>query len=248
SWSSGTVVGPLLTGVLSDLSSSWPIRAGAVIFLTVIALVLAARLLYSHTDPVPHRAKKIKAVADHSTILRFPAWIGVFTSHTLIGIILNIFPVFARRELHFSKTLIGALLLFRAAATATTFISMGRLHFWHKNRTFLIVLQVALALASALMIFPNQVFLIGVFLALLGVLIAMSYMSSIYHGVDGAPNKSARMAVHEILLTLGILLGAYAGGWLYEWRGVAAVWLGASGLLIVGLAAMVFFTGAKKSL
>lgn len=243
SWSSGTVVGPFLTGLLSDRSPSLPIRVGAGIFLAVIALVAAARLFYSHTDPVPHLAKKTKAAADHSTILRFPAWIGVFTSHTLIGIILNIFPVFARRELHFSKTLIGALLLFRAAATATTFISMGRMHFWHKNRTFLILLQVALAVASVAMIFPNQVFPIGLFLALLGVLIAMSYMSSIYHGVDGAPNKSSRMAIHETLLTLGILLGAYAGGWLYEHHGVAAVWLGASGLLIAGLAAMVFFTG-----
>ena len=39
---------------------------------------------------------------------------------------------------------------------------------------------------------------------------------SIFHGASGAKNRERRMIVHEVLLNIGMVLGATMGGIIYE--------------------------------
>jgi predicted MFS family arabinose efflux permease len=37
-----------------------------------------------------------------------------------------------------------------------------------------------------------------------------------FHGASGSINRSHRMIIHEVLLTIGTILGAVGGGYIYE--------------------------------
>jgi DHA1 family multidrug resistance protein-like MFS transporter/DHA1 family quinolone resistance protein-like MFS transporter len=56
----------------------------------------------------------------------------------------------------------------------------------------------------------------SLFLALFGFLFALSYNNSLFHGVSGSIQRSTRMAVHEGLLTAGVVCGSSIGGILYQ--------------------------------
>jgi predicted MFS family arabinose efflux permease len=58
----------------------------------------------------------------------------------------------------------------------------------------------------------------------LGVSQGMAYMASIFHGVSGSRRRDRRMAIHETMLSCGIVSGPVLGGIAFERRGLAFVW------------------------
>jgi len=58
--------------------------------------------------------------------------------------------------------------------------------------------------------------LFSLFFILFGILFAFAYTQSMFHGVSGAVHRSRRMIIHEVLLTVGTILGAVGGGAIYE--------------------------------
>jgi predicted MFS family arabinose efflux permease len=53
-------------------------------------------------------------------------------------------------------------------------------------------------------------------LVFFGILFALSYNNSLFHGVSGSLRRSTRMAVHEGLLTAGVVAGSAIAGILYQ--------------------------------
>ena len=73
----------------------------------------------------------------------------------------------------------------------------------------------------------------AVFFFFFGVLFAFAYDQSMFHGASGSINRSSRMIIHEVLLTIGTILGATLGGALYERISFSFV------LLVIGIATLV---------
>ncbi|MFQ3621343.1 MAG: hypothetical protein SNJ78_10435, partial [Spirochaetales bacterium] len=82
---------------------------------------------------------------------------------------------------------------------------------------------VALAICAGFMLLGHSSLHFTMLLPFTGVALAFVYNQSLFHGVAGSTNRTARMAVHEALLTAGVVVGSSAGGVVYEHLG--AIWV-----------------------
>jgi DHA1 family multidrug resistance protein-like MFS transporter/DHA1 family quinolone resistance protein-like MFS transporter len=227
SWSIGIVIGPFLAGLLSAISPDLPLYTGSFLFLLTGILIGGASFLLPkiRTDRSIEKANSGETVkADHSTILRFSGWVGMFTTFVVIGVIINIFPIFARDELMLRKELIGVLLQSRTFIATFVFIILAHSTAWHFRISQMVAGQVCLALSIFFMNFTTSTLILAVLIAVMGALRALSYNNSLFHGVSGSINRTGRMAVHESLLAAGLIFGSSLGGLLYENFSMATVY------------------------
>ena len=219
SWSGGSIIAPFVAGYLLQGGIGLPFRAAALIMAGICLAVLAVSLLVPEIrldrQKEPIRPGEERN-GDRSTPLRYPAWIGLFASYVILGITMSIFPLYLREEIGFSETRIGFLLLLRALFSTLGFALLARLFFWHFNSRLMILGQILIipvtAVMAAVRTFPG----LTAALALFGLLFALSYNNSLFHGVSGSLRRSTRMAVHEGLLTGGMVAGSAIGGILYQ--------------------------------
>ena len=229
SWSSGGAIAPYVAGLLCELGLDIPIYVGIAIF-ALAGLVMASS---GSLVPSPARTGGAEAagtgsggttqVADHSTPLRFPAWIGAFMIYAVLAVFSNIFPLFAKDELALSESRIGLLLLVRASFAAVGFWALGRFGFWHFRKRYIALGVFLLLLLDLAFVFVHAPAGFAVGLAALGLVQALCYNSSIFYGASGAVDRARRMTIHEALLTAGQILGSIGGGMAYQaysWRTV----------------------------
>lgn len=239
SWSAGIIIGPFLAGILSSISAGIPLYAGAFLFIATGLLATGARFMLpgisgaSSAEP----SQEVEAAStDTSTALRFPAWVGIFTTFVVIGVILNIFPLFARDELLLPKKLIGTLMLSRTFIATFFFILMGHTSFWHFRVLPMVAGQVGLAFSIFIMNFASSPPALVLLISLIGALRALSYNVSLFHGVSGSINRMGRIAIHESLIAAGLICGSSVGGLLYQRYSMTAAFYFCAFLVLTGVA------------
>lgn len=240
-WSSGTVLGPVLAGALVKLDPRVPLGVSVSLFLLCafwmgIARALGAEgLVRVAPGTVGTSGSSRSEVPDAHRHVRWSAWVGLFTTHTLIGVILNIFPIYALRDLHLDPAVIGGFLSLRSLFTAATFVLVGRLAFWqHRHGPILVAEFLIFGTTVFLAVSGVPLFVLAGLLSL-GVLLAFSYVASIFHSAEGVANPSSRMAWHESILTGGILAGAFLGGLVYDHFGMVWVWVSSGLFILLGM-------------
>ncbi len=236
SWSSGLILSPLISGALSQIKSSLPLVVSLLLFMVNSLIIFGFTRKKEHLGGyTQHQEPKEKPENDKSTPLRYPAWIGLFSTYFTLGVIVNVFPIFARDSLLISKTTIGALLLIRSLSTTIVFILLGKFKFWHFNHKIILLGQVFLLISVIGMIFTRSIITTGILMILFGFIFALNYNLSIFHGVSGSPHRAARMAIHEAILTLGIVSGSTAGGFILQGISMKGVYLVCSALAVITL-------------
>ncbi len=227
SWSAGLIIGPFLAGILSAISVEIPIYAGSFLFLLtgfliVVGSFLLPKIRSDRSIEVSREDGTFRK--DTSTFLRFPGWIGMLTTFIIIGVVVNIFPVFARDELLLRKETIGLLMQSRAFIAAFVFVFLGHTTFWHFRISYMTLGQVCLAFIVFFMNFTSSPLILAALIAMIGALRAHSYNSSLFHGVSGSVTRTKRMAVHEVLLAAGLIFGSSLGGLIYQKYSMTAVY------------------------
>ncbi|OGV50957.1 MAG: hypothetical protein A2017_13935 [Lentisphaerae bacterium GWF2_44_16] len=233
SWSLGTILSPFLAGFLSEINTVLPIYMSGFMMLINFFMVLAAVSLAPPVSkekdkPVLSETSletKLKVHREDETLLRYPAWTGVITCFIAAAVIFNIFPLYAKEALGFSKSSVGILLLIRALITTLAFIMLGKSSFWHFKAWQMIAGQALLLVCMGIMIYLSSFWLLAMDLSLIGVCIALGYFNSQFHGVAGSRDRSKRAAVHEALLSVGIVSGAVIGGMIYDFISMTAVYI-----------------------
>ena len=71
------------------------------------------------------------------------------------------------------------------------------------------------------------------FFLVYGLLFAFAYSMSIFHGASGSLHLSQRMMIHEVLLTLGSVIGSIFGGGIYQRYGFSKVLLVVSIVVVI---------------
>lgn len=211
SWSFGAGLSTMAGGVLVELGISVPIVSGIFIFILafLICLPLGARK--------NAELKKEEIVQeDRSTSLRYLSWTGIFISYACYSLMINIFPLYSTEVLGFTESDAGTLLLFRGMSSCFSFIVFSRLHFWQFSKTVVLSSQFFLALLFLCFPLLQGRVAIAVFFVVYGILFALVYEMSIFHGASGAVDREKRMVVHEVLINIGMVLGSSAGGMIYE--------------------------------
>ena len=221
SWSLGTIISPYLTGALSESASTIPIYTAVILFISTALIILGATYLFPNLRNEKHFISKNPTAEksyqrDLSTFLRFPSWFGLFTTFVVVGVMINIFPVFCREVLNLNKRLIGFLLLTRTLFATFGYILLGRTTFWHFKSNHIITAQILLTLIIGLLILADSVSALYILFPFLGLLTAFSYSSSLFHGITGSLNRTRRTAIHEAIIGAGLILGASIGGILYQ--------------------------------
>lgn len=218
-WCAGTIVGPFVCGWLSERATRLPIHLGSSLFLLTGIFVAGAisALPRSHEEyGTVTNLRTHQTVPGRSTLLCYPAWIGLFATYFNFGVILAVFPIAVREELLLTETTIGFLFLIRALFNAMSFVILGKTLFWHFRSVPMLVGQLLGAAVFIGLANTGSVYTIGALLALLGISHGMSYSISIFHGVSGSLNRAQRMAIHESIIGIGTAVGPVLGGMVYE--------------------------------
>ena len=237
SWNTGLIVGPILAGVLSAVKSELPLYAGGLFFFLTGTLITVASLMLRKIELEKDNVSsgdKQEPKSDTSTILRFPGWVGMFTTFGVIGVVLNIFPVFAIEELVLKKEIIGVLMQSRTYIAVIVFILLGQSAFWHFKISIMVACQVILACLIFSMNFISSPVAFAVYISLIGGVRAFSYNNSLFHGISGSVNRSGRIAVHETLLSSGLMFGSSMGGLIYQNYSMKVVFYFCSAMALLG--------------
>jgi len=236
-WSFGSIFSPYVCGWLAEGSGRYPLIVGAVIFIVTAALISGATLVLP--KPVT-AADNTSAAAENKTtgketMLRYPAWIGIFVTFFGFGAILSVFPLAAKTEFGISESSVGLLLLVRALFSAVTFFIIGKTVFWHFRAIPMITGQAIATVCFIILCFCSSPIIIALLFGIIGMVAAFSYSVSVFHGVSGSTNRIKRMTIHESTLSLGLICGSAAGGMLYNISSMAHVYAMSAALLAGGI-------------
>lgn len=210
SWSFGAGLSTALGGLLSGINVAFPLAISIVFF--SIAAIFTLSISYGGED------EKIveEAGKDKSTPLRFFCWIGVLMIYIGYSLILTIFPLYSSEYLGFSEGLTGMLLLFRGVTACFSFVYLGRTVFWQFKISVIFLTQGCFIILSLILSFLSSPILFVPFFICFGLVFALAYVLSIFHGASGAVDRAKRMMVHEVLLTVGTIIGSLFGGIIYD--------------------------------
>jgi DHA1 family multidrug resistance protein-like MFS transporter/DHA1 family quinolone resistance protein-like MFS transporter len=247
SWSLGGIFSSYIAGLLSERGKFLPVIFAAVLFAIDAAYVLASRLFVEDEGfPGKPAANAAAAGIDRSTSLRYPAWLGAFLIYAVMGVMFNVFPVFARDELSISESSIGLVLTVRALATAFGFFALGRLTFWQFKRAALPILSAGTAATLTFLVFQRSPLGFALCFGLVGLLQSVMYNNSLFYATSGASDRDKRATVHEALVTLGQVIGSIAGGVLYQEFSMPVVFMGLALLTAAGAGIQVFMVAVPE--
>ena len=212
SWSFSVGLATSFSGFVSEYSTRLSIWSGCVFFLISALLVALSGRSYDS------KKEKEEIVAeDHSSPLRFPSWAGVLLVYTGYSLVLTVFPQYAMDTLGYSESVTGNILLFRGISVTIAFLIMQKARVWQKGAGPILGSQAFFAILTFLMLFLRSVAAFAILFALYGFVFALSYDLSIFHGAEGAKDRHKRMVIHEVLLTLGTIIGSLVGGFVYQY-------------------------------
>lgn len=212
SWSFSVGLATSFSGFVSEYSTRLSIWSGCIFFLISALLVALSGRSYDSK-----KEKEEIVSEDHSSPLRFPSWAGVLLVYTGYSLVLTVFPQYAMDTLGYSESVTGNILLFRGISVTIAFLIMQKARVWQKGVGPILGSQALFAILTFLMLFLRSVAAFAILFALYGFVFALSYDLSIFHGAEGAKDRHKRMVIHEVLLTIGTIIGSLVGGFVYQY-------------------------------
>jgi DHA1 family multidrug resistance protein-like MFS transporter/DHA1 family quinolone resistance protein-like MFS transporter len=218
SWSGGTAISTILSGYLIEKSVALPFYVGSMI------LFFVAFNLWFITNRVPElRAAdserdfiKRNNLVDHSTFLRYYCWFGIFVGYIVLGAISNIFPLYAKEQIGYSESTVGILLWIRGIVSCLVFFLLSKTTFWHFKKSYIFGMQLLIGISCFIAKDFTSILSLSLFFFSFGIFFPFVYLSSMFHGASGSINRTSRMIIHEVLLSVGAMFGSILGGFLYD--------------------------------
>ena len=212
SWSFSVGLATSFSGFVSEYSTRLSIWSGCVFFLISALLVALSGRSYDSK-----KEKEEIVSEDHSSPLRFPSWAGVLLVYTGYSLVLTVFPQYAMDTLGYSESVTGNILLFRGISVTIAFLIMQKARVWQKGVGPILGSQAFFAILTFLMLFLRSIAAFAILFALYGFVFFFSFDLSIFHGAEGAKDRHKRMVIHEVLLTIGTIIGSLVGGFVYQY-------------------------------
>jgi predicted MFS family arabinose efflux permease len=239
-WSAAAIVGPSMSGALVDYSTLGPIAAGVAGLAICLALLCLAHEQSAGTAASIAPREVPNVSFDETVLLRFKwmARIALFCSWVCIGVSRSQFALLFT-GLGFSETTFGIMITIFGICNFLVLTGAGRLGFWHFKLVFLLGAQSVLAVPLLLMIFGRTLWVFVPAFMVMGFGFGFAYSSHLYYGACGSRRRSTQMAIHEVTLSLGVIVGSGVGGYLSgNVGGYSPNWFAIS-VLAAGLVAQV---------
>jgi predicted MFS family arabinose efflux permease len=89
---------------------------------------------------------------------------------------------------------------------------MGKSYWWHYKKIPFVVGATAILISMLIILLSKTVALQFLAAAITGICYGFAYSSHQYYGVSGGKKRLGLMAIHEIILGIGVATGALCGG------------------------------------
>ncbi len=237
-WSGAAIMGPLIGGALVEMSTLGPIATSAMCLGVCFVLLSLAHDESATVSVLAQPADVPDVRLDPATLVCFKwmARIALFCSWACIGVSRSQFALLFT-GMGFSETQFGILVTIFGIFNFLTLTGAGRVGFWHFKPALLFGVQVILVFSLLLIIFGRTLSVFVPAFVIMGFGFGFAYSSHLYYGACGSKKRSAPMAIHEVTLSLGVVIGSGAGGYLCKNVGTYAPYWFAVGVLALGLVA-----------
>ena len=237
SWSGGAVVGPLIGARLVEIHIIWPMLAAVACFVVTFLLLALARNGAGQAPPDPETPDAAPDPPCGPRMLGDYRWmsrVALFCAWAAYSVARSQFALLFTERLGFSESQFGVYLTTFALCNFLALVCAGRWVFWHFKPIYLFGAQ-AMLLASMLMIvYGRTLGVLYLSAIILGLAFGFAYSSHLYYGASTSSRRSVRMAIHELVISIGIIVGSGTGGYLGKhyggyspyWFAIAVVCLG----------------------
>ncbi|MHC4430294.1 MAG: MFS transporter [Planctomycetota bacterium] len=241
-WSSAAILGPAIGGAIVDVSTSGPIAVSAASLATCFALLYlahdgsagtAASLGSIDATQIDYDRRLLLCLKWMARISLFCSWLWFSVARTQFALRFT--------EMGFSETLFGVLLTTFGICNFLTLTGAGRVGFWHFKPALLFCVQPALAISALLLVYGRTFWVFALSFVIIGCAFGFSFSSHMYYGVCGSKKRPRQMAIHEVTISLGVIVGSASGGYLAgRYGGCEPYWFAviALGLGLVAQAAI----------
>jgi predicted MFS family arabinose efflux permease len=225
----------MIGGAVVDVSTSGPIAVTAASLATCFALLYLAHDGSAGTAASSRSIDATDIDYDRRLLLclKWMARTSLFCSWLWFSVARTQFAL-RFTEMGFSETLFGVLLTTFAICNFLILTGAGRIGFWHFKPGLLFCVQPALVISVLLLVYGRTFWVFALSFVIMGCAFGFSFSSHMYYGVCGSKKRPKQMAIHEVTLSLGVIVGSASGGYLagryggYEpyWFAVIALALG----------------------
>jgi predicted MFS family arabinose efflux permease len=223
SWTSATLVGPVVSGFMYGLHPRLPFVFAAALALTLFLIVWMS-LQDEKIQPKDGERSVPPEMSDVRMNLLYAAWVANFVSFFVIANARYQFPKLAR-ELDFSSHTIGLIIGCLGFALFSGFFILQKSDRWHSKTSYLVGSH-ALAVAGLLLITVSHRPLFFAFaLILVGLSASVTCYSSQFYVVQLMKKKGKGTGLHESIVGAGALSGPILGGVAAQFAGLRAPYL-----------------------
>lgn len=216
-WSGGGVVGPFIGARLAEVDVFWPMVTSMGCFVVVFFLLGRAR-----NDAKPAEAPEDQPDVSEETPYarrllgdyRWMSRVALFCAWAVYSIDRSQFALLFTDRLGFAKWQFGIFLTSFALCNFLTLVGAGRWAFWHFKLVYLLLVQLLLLVSTLMIVYGHTLAVFYVASIILGLAFGFAYSSHLYYGASASRQRSVRMAIHELVISLGIAVGSGTGGYL----------------------------------
>ena len=235
SWSSGALVGPLIGGWLVGIDPLCPMVASVACLIVSFVLLGFARS-HGHGATAGEPENDVSELVPSAGLLGACRWISrvaLFCSWASFAIIRSQFALVFKGFGH-SETQFGVFLTIFAVCNFLALVGAGRWAFWHFRSGPLLVAQLTLLVPLLMVVYGRTLAVLYPAALILGLAFGFAYSAHLFYGASASRRRSVRMAIHEIVISVGITVGAGTGGVLAENVGAYAPYWFAIGTVTLG--------------
>ena len=215
-WSGAAIAGPMLGGILVETNTVFPIVFAAACMVICFLFLSVATDGSIHTSLFGDESNKPVVGCENGAALvrlRWIARISLFSSWACLGVTRSQFAL-VFTDIGFSETWFGVMITVFGICNFAMMTAAGRCAFWHFKSALLPAIQVLLSISLVLIIYGRSLPVFALSFIVMGCGFGFAYSSHLYYGACGSKKRSVQMVIHETTLSLGIVVGSGAGGYI----------------------------------
>jgi predicted MFS family arabinose efflux permease len=196
-----------------------------------------------------HAGAAGEVVCDARTLadFRWMSRVALFCGWASFAIIRSQFALVFTGPLGYSESWFGVFMTTVALCNFLALIASGRWAFWHFRAPLLIGAQVMIFATLLLIIYGGTLGVLFLAAVVLGVAFGFAYSSHLFYGAATSRQRSVRMVIHEVTISIGTTIGAAAGGYLAQNVGLYAPYWFAVGLVGLGMVVQATIHAAARA-
>ena len=218
SWSISMTVWPFIAGFMLEASLLATMLTSVLSFIASVVVITIAKGSSVCKIECPSQSIQTPTLSEKSRTkgLLICARLGLFTSACIFILPRSQVAILMTQEYSYTESDFGILSAVFCFTLLVILTLTGRYCKWH-NRFLPMILSAMLLGVGLVLILLSSLFAILLLAVIcIGIGYAFLYAAHQYYGVSGGKKRTALMAIHEVTLSSGFVLGSIAGGYLSQ--------------------------------